>query len=62
VKHWREFFDSYEGPKHVEFPNIKIAASDDVAFSFCLHRIADTLKSGPKTDFWLRWTAGWRKT
>jgi ketosteroid isomerase-like protein len=62
VTHWREFFESYQGPIHVEFPDVSIAAGDDVAFSYCLHRIAGTLKSGHKTDFWLRWTAGWRKS
>lgn len=62
VKHWQEFFGSYQGPIHVEFPDVRIAASDEVAFSYCLHRITGTLKTGHKTDFWLRWTAGWRKT
>ena len=62
VKHWEKFFGSYEGLIHVEFPDVRIAAGDDVAFSYCLHRIAGTLKSGRTTDFWLRWTAGWRKT
>jgi uncharacterized protein (TIGR02246 family) len=62
VKHWHEFFESYQGPIHVEFPDVKVAAGEDVAFSYCLHRIAGTLKNGHKTDFWLRWTACWRKT
>jgi uncharacterized protein (TIGR02246 family) len=60
VKHWQEFFESYQGPIHVEFPDVSVAAGGDVAFSYCLHRIAGTLKSGHKTDFWLRWTACWR--
>ena len=62
VKHWQEFFESYRGPIHAEFPDVSIAAGDDVAFSYCLHRITGTLQNGHKTDFWLRWTAGWRKT
>ena len=62
VTHWQEFFESYQGPIHVEFPDVNVAAGDDVAFSYCLHRIAGTLKTGHKTDFWLRWTAGWRKS
>ena len=62
VKHWQEFFGSYQGPIHAEFPDVRITAGDDVAFSYCLHRIAGTLKNGHKTDFWLRWTAGWHKT
>jgi uncharacterized protein (TIGR02246 family) len=62
VKHWHGFFESYQGPLHAEFPDVIVAAGNDVAFSYCLHRIVGTLKSGQKTDFWLRWTAGWRKT
>jgi uncharacterized protein (TIGR02246 family) len=62
VKHWHEFFESYQGPLHVEFPDVSVSADDRVAFSYCLHRIVGTLKNGHKTDFWLRWTAGWRKT
>lgn len=62
VTHWHEFFASYEGALDVEFPDVSVVTGDDVAFSYCLHRIAGTLKTGRKTDFWLRWTAGWRKT
>jgi ketosteroid isomerase-like protein len=40
---------------------VRIAAADDVAFSYCLHRVKGTLKSGQKTDWWLRWTAGYPK-
>lgn len=62
VTHWREFFGSHQGPIEVEFPDITVAASNDVAFSHCLHRIKGTLKTGQPTDWWLRWTACWRKT
>lgn len=61
VKHWEEFFGAHRGPLQVEFPDITVVAADDVAFSYCLHRIVGTLNNGEKTDFWLRWTAGWRK-
>ena len=61
VTHWQEFFGSYQGPIHVEFPDVRVCAADEVAFSHCLHRIAGTLKNGRKTDFWVRWTAGWQK-
>jgi uncharacterized protein (TIGR02246 family) len=62
VKHWKEFFESHQGPIHVEFPDVSIAAGDDVAFSYCVHRIKGTLKTGQQTDWWLRWTACYRKT
>lgn len=28
VNHWREFFYSYQGPLHVEFPDVRVAAGD----------------------------------
>jgi uncharacterized protein (TIGR02246 family) len=62
VTHWQEFFASHQGPIHVEFPDIRIATGDDVAFSYCVHRIKGTLKTGQQTDWWLRWTACYRKT
>jgi uncharacterized protein (TIGR02246 family) len=62
VTHWQQFFESHQGPIHVEFPDIRIATGDDVAFSYCVHRIKGTLKSGQQTDWWLRWTACYRKT
>jgi uncharacterized protein (TIGR02246 family) len=61
VKHWEEFFESHQGPIHVEFPDVSIAVGDDVAFSYCVHRIKGTLKNGQQTDWWLRWTACYRK-
>ena len=61
VTHWQEFFGSYQS-LDVEFPDVSITAGDDVAFSHCLHRVKGTLKNGQQTDWWLRWTAGYRKT
>lgn len=60
VTHWQEFFGSYQ-TLDVEFPDVRVAAQDDVAFSYCLHRVKGTLKSGQNTDWWLRWTACYRK-
>jgi uncharacterized protein (TIGR02246 family) len=62
VTHWQQFFESHQGSIHVEFPDIRIATAGDVAFSFCVHRIKGTLKGGQQTDWWLRWTACYRKT
>ncbi len=61
VTHWQQFFESHQGPIHVEFPDVRIATGDDVAFSYCVHRIKGTLKDGQQTDWWLRWTACYRK-
>lgn len=61
VTHWEQFFESHQGPIHVEFPHVSIAVADDVAFSYCVHHITGQLKSGEQTDWWLRWTACYRK-
>jgi ketosteroid isomerase-like protein len=37
-------------------------SSEDVAFSHSLNRIAGTLQNGQKSERWLRWTVGYRKT
>ncbi|MGZ5477606.1 MAG: YybH family protein [Thermoanaerobaculia bacterium] len=62
VTHWQQFFGSHQGPIHVEFADVRIATGDDVAFSYCVHRIKGTLKNGQPTDWWLRWTACYRKS
>ena len=61
VTHWQEFFAAYQS-LDVEFPDVSVTAGDDVAFSHCLHRVKGTLNNGQQTDWWLRWTAGYRKT
>lgn len=61
-KPWQELFASYQSMIHYEVRDLSIAAGDDVAFSQSLARISGTLKSGKKTDLWLRWTACYRKT
>jgi uncharacterized protein (TIGR02246 family) len=61
VKHWQELFELYPNQIHVEFPDVSVTAGDDVAFSYCLHRVSGTLKNGQHTDRWLRWTACYRK-
>jgi uncharacterized protein (TIGR02246 family) len=62
VTHWQQFFESHQGPIHVEFPDVRIVVGDDVAYSYCVHRIKGTLRDGQPTDWWLRWTACYRKT
>jgi ketosteroid isomerase-like protein len=35
--------------------------NDDLAFTHSVNRMRGTLKSGERTDLWLRWTACFRK-
>ena len=54
-------FDSFQGPIDFEVRVLNITAGDDVAFSYSFNRKSGTMKSGQKTDLWLRWTACFRK-
>jgi uncharacterized protein (TIGR02246 family) len=58
---YQEFLSQYTGPIDVEFRGVRIIAGNDVAFVFCLERIAGTLKGGQKSDVWVRYTGGFRK-
>lgn len=61
-KRWQELFESFQGPIDYEVRDLSITVGNDVAFSHSLNRISGTMKNGPKTDRWLRWTACYRKT
>jgi uncharacterized protein (TIGR02246 family) len=61
-KDYQEFFDQFQGPIGVEYPNVTVIAGDTVAFSRGLERITGTLKSGQKMDAWVRFTECYRKT
>jgi uncharacterized protein (TIGR02246 family) len=62
MKRWQELFDSYQGAIDYEVRDLHITASNDVAFSHSLNRVGGMLQNGRKSDRWLRWTAGYRKT
>jgi ketosteroid isomerase-like protein len=44
-----------------EIRDLSLTLGDDVAFGHSLNRVSGTLKNGNTTDFWLRWTACFRK-
>jgi uncharacterized protein (TIGR02246 family) len=60
-KDYQGFFALYNGPLDVEFRDLRIVAGNNVAFINALERISGTLKSGQKSDIWLRATSGLRK-
>jgi uncharacterized protein (TIGR02246 family) len=61
-KDYQEFLDQFQGPIDVEYPNVRIIASNTVGFSHGLERMTGTLKNGQKFDAWIRFTEGYRKT
>ena len=60
-RNWVAAFAAYERPLGYEIHHLTIAVGDDVAITHSLNRISGTLKSGSRTDFWLRATTGLRK-
>jgi len=62
MKRWQELFASYKSEIDYEIRELSVTASEDVAFSHSLNRIGGTLQNGQRSDRWLRWTAGYRKT
>ena len=56
-----EWFATWDGPIGYEIRDVKITASDDVAFSHSLNRMNGTKTDGAKVDMWLRETLCFRK-
>ena len=60
-KNWADAFAIYQRPLGYEIRDLALTLGDDVAFGHSLNRVSGTLKNGNRTDFWLRWTACFRK-
>ena len=56
-----EWFATWDGPLGYEIRDLKITATDDVAFSHSLNRMSGTKTDGEKVDMWLRATLCFRK-
>jgi ketosteroid isomerase-like protein len=60
-KNWTRAFAAYEGPLDYEIRDLTIRSSGDMALVHGLNRIGGTLKNGNRNDYWVRWTACFRK-
>jgi uncharacterized protein (TIGR02246 family) len=60
-KQWADAFAMYQAPLGYEFRDVTITVGDDVAFCHSLNRVSGTLRNGHRSDFWVRWTACFRK-
>ena len=57
----QEWFDGFEGAFAYEVRDVRIFASEDVAFSHSLNRMRSTTKAGEKVDLWFRVTLGFQR-
>jgi uncharacterized protein (TIGR02246 family) len=60
-RNWARAFAAYQHPLGYEIRDLTITVGDDLAFGHSLNRISGTLKNGNKSDYWVRWTTGFRK-
>jgi uncharacterized protein (TIGR02246 family) len=60
-KNWTNAFTVYERPLAYDIRDLTITVSEDVAIVRGLNRIAGTLKNGNRNEYWVRWTACFRK-
>ncbi len=58
---WMDALATYRPPLRYEIRDPVITVGDDVAFSHSLNRVSGTLQNGRRSDFWLRWTACFRR-
>jgi uncharacterized protein (TIGR02246 family) len=58
---WVDAFAMYEPPLGYEFRDVTVTVGDDVAFADSLNWISGTLQTGQRSEFWVRWTACFRK-
>jgi ketosteroid isomerase-like protein len=58
---WVDAFGMYQPPLGYEFRDVTVTVGDDVAFCHSLNRVSGTLQNGQRSEFWVRWTACFRK-
>lgn len=61
LDNWRNVFAAYRPPLGYEMRGFTIAVGGDIAFGRSFNRISGTLKNGKRSDYWVRWTTGYRK-
>jgi ketosteroid isomerase-like protein len=60
-KNWKAWFPTFRGSIGYEIRDLRIAASDDVAFCHSFNRITGRRTDDEKTDVWVRATFCCRK-
>ena len=58
---WEEAFATFTGRFAYEVHELSVTAHGELAFVHSLNHVNATLPSGQITDFWLRWTACFRR-
>ena len=59
---YQQFFSQYEDNLHVEVRDLHVGATCDLGYAAGLELVSGTLKSGQKSNVWLRFTSLFRKS
>jgi ketosteroid isomerase-like protein len=60
-KRWTEVLAMFQPPLRYQIRDFTLTLADDLAFGHSLNRVNGTLKNGRPIDYWVRWTACFRK-
>jgi ketosteroid isomerase-like protein len=60
-RQWVGAFGAWRPPLKYEIRDLAITVGDDVAFAHSVNRVSGRMTNGHQTDFWIRWTACFRK-
>jgi ketosteroid isomerase-like protein len=58
---WKLFFAAYEGTVAYDAHELVVTTDGDLAFAHSLNHVRGKLSNGHQSDFWVRWTACFRK-
>ena len=60
-QNWMGFFTVYQRPVRYQTRDLTVTVGDDVAFAHGLNHVTGTLQNGNGVDYWVRWTACFRR-
>jgi uncharacterized protein (TIGR02246 family) len=60
-KNWTDVFSTYQAPIDYEIRDLSVLVDGDLAVVHSLNRINGTLADGARNEYWLRWTACFRR-
>jgi ketosteroid isomerase-like protein len=58
---WIKVFSVFKAPLDYEVRDLTIHVSGDLAVAYSINHLSGTMRSGDRVDYWLRWTACFRK-
>ncbi|MFF0341498.1 YybH family protein [Kribbella sp. NPDC004875] len=58
---WEQVFTAFQIPLEYEVRDLTVLVGGNLAVVYAVNHMNAALATGGKIDYWLRWTAAWRK-